>query len=204
MIAHVSGRLIHKTPESVIVDVGGVGYEVFVPLSTFYELPELDDAVDLRIYTHHKDDAIHLYGFLTAREKELFQLLIGVSGVGPRLARNILSGIAVEDLAGSIAGSDKAALSRIPGVGAKSAERLILELKDKVQALAPAPAEASAGEGAARGDRVSDDAVSALVNLGYKPARAEEAVKKASESTGDGAGFEELFKEALKTLSRKK
>ncbi|MBI5641836.1 MAG: Holliday junction branch migration protein RuvA [Deltaproteobacteria bacterium] len=199
MIAHVNGRLTVKTTESVIVDVGGVGYEVFIPLSTFYKLPEINETVFLNVHMNHKEDAIQLYGFLTHEEKESFQLLISVTGVGPKLARNILSGIAVADLVSAIGAGDKARLSSIPGIGAKSAERLILELKDKVKNIAKP--ETKAAVPASR-DSLTADVVSALENLGYKNVLAEEAAKK-SKTALPGGGFEELFKEALKCLSRK-
>lgn len=202
MIAFINGILIHKSTDSVIVDVGGVGYEVFIPMSTFMSLPDLGEKVALKVHTHHKEDAINLYGFLTAGEKELFCMLIGVSGVGPKLARNILSGISVVDLASAIGSSDKARLSKIPGVGAKSAERLILELKDKVVNLT-AVSGAPQSAGAEEKDPVIIDATSALENLGYKTPLAAEAVKKAKADLGDGFGFEELFKESLKLLSKR-
>ncbi|MFQ5736410.1 MAG: Holliday junction branch migration protein RuvA [Thermodesulfobacteriota bacterium] len=203
MIAHLTGRLAVKTTESVVLDVGGVGYEVFIPLSTFYDLPEPGSTVSLNVYTHLRDDAIQLYGFTTSEEKSLFQLLISVSGIGPKVARNILSGIGPEELAGAIASSDKARLSTIPGIGGKSAERLILELKDKVRRLV-APVEGSGSTGAAGdGGGVVNDVLSALDNLGYKAALSGEAVKKARTDLAAGFGFEELFKEALKHLSKK-
>jgi len=206
MIAFVNGTLIEKTTDAVIVDVGGVGYELFIPLTTYYELPETGAVVALKVYTHHKEDAIQLYGFATAGEKALFIHLISVSGVGPKLARNILSGMPVSELATAIAGSDRARLSKIPGIGAKSAERLILELKDKVAAFA-AMVGAGAGGPAAEPERDADaetlDAESALENLGYRPQLATEAVKKAREILGEGTGFEPLFKEALKLLSKR-
>src|SRR3989338_6915409 len=136
MIALLSGRLLYKSTERVVVDVGGVGYEVFIPLSTYYQLPDENGDLRLNIHTHLRDDAIQLFGFLTREELSVFQLLIGVTGVGPKLARNILSGISVDELVLSIAHGDKDRLSAIPGIGAKSAERLILELKDKVRDLA--------------------------------------------------------------------
>lgn len=198
MIARVRGKLIHKTPESLIVDVNGVGYEIIVPLSTYYMLPELDEDITLNTYTHHKEDSIQLYGFLSPSEKEVFLMLINVSGIGPKVAKNILSGIAVEDFVSAIANNDKARLSLIPGIGAKSAERLILELKDKIKTLA-----VSAQRGADRPkDPVAGDVLSALNNLGYKPALAEDALKKAKEKL-ETHGFEELFKEALKILSKR-
>jgi Holliday junction DNA helicase RuvA len=200
MIAHINGRLIHKSPDTVIVDVAGVGYEVLVPLSTFYKLPELGETVSLKVHTNLREDAIQLYGFLTQEEKDAFVLLISVSGVGPRLARNILSGIPVEDLVAAIGTSDKARLSLIPGIGGKSAERLIVELKDKVKKLS-APGGKKAEE--APKDALSADVVSALDNLGYKNIQSVEAVKKARAAQSQDWGFEDLFKEALKFLSKK-
>lgn len=200
MIASLSGRLIHKSPETVILDVAGVGYEALIPLSTFYRLPEQGETISLKVHTNLREDAIQLFGFLTQAEKDAFVLLISVSGVGPRLARNILSGISVEDLVSAIASSDKGRLSLIPGIGGKSAERLIVELKDKVKKLS-APSEKTPEE--APKDALSADVVSALENLGYKNAVSVEAVKKARSSGGPDPGFEDLFKEALKFLSKK-
>ncbi len=200
MIASLSGRLIHKSPETVILDVAGVGYEALIPLSTFYRLPEPGETVSLKVHTNLREDAIQLFGFLTQEEKDAFVLLISVSGVGPRLARNILSGISVEDLVSAIASSDKGRLSLIPGIGGKSAERLIVELKDKVKKIS-APSEKAPEE--APKDALSADVVSALENLGYKNAVSVEAVKKARLSGVSEPGFEDLFKEALKFLSKK-
>jgi Holliday junction DNA helicase RuvA len=196
MIAHINGTLATKGTESVVVDVNGVGYELFIPLSTFCSLPSIGESVSLVTYTHHKDDSICLYGFLTPEEKEVFTLLISVSGVGPKLARNILSGVAVDDLLGFIINEDKVRLKGIPGIGAKSAERLILELKEKAAQLAVA----GTGLAVAPTGGVAGDVVSALGNLGYKSAQAEEAVTKAKEAIGDECGFEELFKESLRAL----
>ncbi|MBE7415235.1 MAG: Holliday junction branch migration protein RuvA [Deltaproteobacteria bacterium] len=200
MIASIKGRIIHKTTESVVVETGGVGYEVFIPLSTFYTLPQDGETVSLRVHTHLKEDAIQLYGFLTQEEKEVFQLLISVSGVGPRLARNILSGVAVGDLVRAISTADKARLGSIPGIGAKSSERLILELKDKIGtiALKGAPAE----EPAQGRDPLVVDVVSALENLGYRSVLAEEAARKAARSLGNGPAFEEVLKESLRLISK--
>lgn len=200
MIAFISGRLIHKTPESIVVDVNGVGYEVIVPMSTFYLLPELNHTVSLKVHTNVREDAIQLFGFLTAEEKDAFQLLISVSGVGPKLARNILSGISVGELVTAIGSADKARLGTIPGIGAKSAERLILELKDKVAGFA----KETKTQGAAPKDNLAADVVSALDNLGYKSALSEEAVKKARASFQERqCEFEELFKESLKLLAKR-
>lgn len=201
MIASIRGRIIHKSTESVVIDVGGIGYEVFIPLSTFYTLPGIDEAVSLRVHTHVREDAIQLYGFLTQEEKEVFNLLISVSGIGPRLARNILSGVPVGDLIAAISTSDRARLGKIPGIGAKSAERLILELKDKIAAVALTAAPVS--EPVEDTDQLSKDVASALENLGYRSVQAEEAVKKAKAALGDGAGFETVLKESLKLLSKK-
>src|SRR3972149_7075037 len=133
MIAHIKGKIIYKSPESVVVDVSGVGYEVYIPLSPYYKLPDTEEYISLNTYTHIREDALQLYGFLTQREKEIFQLLISVSGIGPKLARNILSGIPAEALISAISSGDIARLRSIPGVGGKTAERLVLELKDKMR-----------------------------------------------------------------------
>lgn len=202
MIARLCGKLVHKSPESIIVDVAGVGYEVFVPMSTFYGLPEVNSTVTLSIHTQVKEDAIQLYGFLTSVEKDAFGLLISVSGVGPKLAKNILSGISVEELAGALGSSDRTRLSAIPGIGAKSAERLILELKDKVAALGKGKTQPHAHP-AETLDSMAKDVISALENLGYKNAVSVEAVKKARMNITEPAQFERLFKESLKYLSKK-
>jgi len=200
MIARLSGRLIHKGTESVVVDAGGVGYEVFIPLSTFYLLPELNETVTLSVHTHLREDAIQLYGFLTDEEKRAFGLLISVSGIGPRLARNILSGITVSELVGAIAASDKARLGTIPGIGAKTAERMILELKDKVKGFEHSKPH---GHEAHKTDTMTSDVISALDNLGYRSNLSTEAVKKAKTHLKQGFGFEDLFKESLRALSKK-
>jgi len=200
MIAHIKGILSQKTPDSVVVDVGGVGYELFIPLSTFYNLPEEGEGVFLHAHTQMREDALILFGFHTMEEKELFRLLISVTSIGPKVARNILSGIGPEELKTAIASSDKARLATIPGIGGKSAERLILELKDKVKTMA---VEAPAHGGSPEEGTVVADVLSALDNLGYKAAMATEAVKKAKGAMAEGVGFEELFKEALKLLSKK-
>ncbi len=199
MIARLSGRLIHKGTESVVVDAGGVGYEVFIPLSTFYMLPELNEAVTLSVHTHLREDAIQLYGFLTDEEKLAFSFLISVSGIGPKLARNILSGITVSELVGAISSSDKARLTAIPGIGAKSAERMILELKDKVKGFE----HAKPHDAAHKTDTMASDVISALDNLGYRGSQSSEAVKKAKAHLKPGYGFEELFKESLRVLAKK-
>jgi len=201
MIAHVKGKIIHKSPESVIIDVAGVGYEVHIPLSTYYKLPETEEYVSLNTYTHIREDALQLYGFLTQREKEIFQLLIGVSGVGPRLARNILSGIPADDLVSALYSGDIARLKAIPGIGGKTAERLIVELRDKMTAIVRNHVGEVVASGVAdKRDDISKDVLSALVNLGYKGNLAEKAIEKAKQINTD-ATFEILLKESLKVLA---
>ena len=202
MIALITGRLAAKAPGSVIVDVGGVGYQLLIPLSSYYEMPEPGGTVSLHVHTHVREDALLLYGFLKQDEKALFLLLTGVSGVGPKLALNIISGLPFNELVDAIARGDSARLSTIPGIGKKTAERLSLELKDKVAALSIETHHAGAGREAGGAGRRKDEAVSALLNLGYPKAPAEDAVKKACALAGDGADLELLIRESLKILSR--
>lgn len=194
MIAQVRGRLLRKEPQEAVVDVGGVGYRVAVPLSTFYRLGEPGDEVTLLTHTHVREDTLALFGFLTAAEQALFERLIAVSGVGPKLAVSILSGIEAPDLVAALRASDVARLTRIPGVGKKTAERLVLELKDKVVGLAateePAPAPASSAK---------EDLVSALLHLGYSRPEAEKGVDRALKE-GEGR-FEDLLRRTLRVLS---
>ncbi len=197
MIGHLKGTVIAKSPERVLLEVGGVGYEVHIPVSTYYELDRLGDgaAASLHVHTHLREDAISLYGFWTETEKRLFERLIGVSGIGPRLARVILSGLPPAELIRAIAGGDLVRLSGIPGVGKKTAERMVLELRDKVRELAAEPeAVAAAGPG-------DEDLVSALVNLGYKRPLAERAVIEARRAAPE-ADFSDLLRASLKRLSR--
>jgi holliday junction DNA helicase RuvA len=198
MIALLTGKIAHKSPDHIILDVHGVGYRVMIPFSTYYELPE-DGEVSLHIHTSVREDAIHLYGFRTRLEKTFFQLLIGVSGVGPKLARDILSNIQPAALAQALATGDVLKLSSIPGIGKKTAERLILELKDKTARLDISPLPQAEARGIPAED-VIDDVSSALLNLGYK----EPQVKKAlgGLDAGGGAGVEELLKQALKILMK--
>ena len=197
MISQICGRLAHKSPEEIIVDCHGVGYGVRVPLSTFYELPEVGEEVILRVHTHVREDALHLYGFATPKEKELFGLLIAVSGVGPRLAINVLSGIATSDLERALQEGDLLSLTRIPGVGRKTAERMLVELKDKVSATG-----AGVATGIAMRDGKIKDALSALTNLGYQKGIAEEAVHDIVRQRGDELSLEELLKESLRLLAK--
>jgi len=198
MIAFLRGKLLEKHPNQVIVDTGGVGYDVAIPISTFSGLPDRGAEVALRIHTHVREDALALFGFLTAEEKALFEKLIAVSGIGPKLAITVLSGLATPDLIDAIRGSRVEQLVRIPGVGKKTAERMVLELKDKLEGLGAAVA-APAGvlvKQEAAWSEIESDVLSALVNLGCKRADAEAAVRKA----GAGAAshdFEPLFRKAL-------
>ena len=196
MIARLSGKLAVKNPEEIIVDVGGVGYQVLIPLSTFYELPERGESLSVLIYTAVRENAIELYGFLTAQEKAVFKLLLGVSKIGPKLAQNILSGISAEDLKTAIISGDILKLNAIPGIGKKTAERIILELKDKVP-----KAEAAGQEVTALPGDIFDDVLSALLNLGYRRTAAERAVKRAINEAGRDANLEEVLRLALKYLA---
>jgi Holliday junction DNA helicase RuvA len=197
MIALITGQLAQRSPEQIIVDVAGVGYRLQIPLSTYYGLPETG-LVQLRVHTHVKEDAIQLYGFLSAAEKTLFALLISISGVGPKLAITILSHIPTDELALALSQGDVPRLTAIPGIGKKSAERLVLELQDKAAKLAMS---GIATDGAAQQPTASNhhqDALSALVNLGYKEALARSALKNIS--TTPGAPLEAVLKAALKIL----
>jgi Holliday junction DNA helicase RuvA len=198
MIGHLRGTLIDKRPNQVLLDVAGVGYQVQIPLSTFYAIGELKDEVSLMVHTHVRDDALLLYGFLTAREKHFFELLISASGVGPSLALKILSGMSVDDLIPAIRAGDLPALTRIPGVGKKTAERIVVELRDKLaQIEATGPAEEKP---AARGG-LAADVVSALLNLGYDRRTAEKAAEEAQRN-GGSTSFEALLRASLQSLSR--
>ncbi len=205
MIAHLSGTLLSKQPNSVIVDVSGVGYDVSIPLSTFYDLGDEGSAVRLQIYTHVKEDALQLYGFKTPRERELFVNFISVSGIGPKIGIALLSGMSADELIASIKGNNLARLTLIPGVGRKTAERLIVDLREKMTALSVAPDEETGGPAAAPTgppeDYVRSDALSALFNLGYQRSAAEKAVDAA---LNDGAELtvESVLRRALRKLAR--
>lgn len=198
MIGYLQGNLLKTTPERVLLDVQGVGYDVHIPLSTYYEIEKRATAgrVALYIHTHLREDGIALFGFWTEREKLLFEKLIGVTGIGPRLARVILSGMPPDDLLSALASGDLGRLGTIPGVGKKTAERMILELRDKMRELAAELPETSAA--AAPADQ---DVVSALVNLGYKSVQAERAVAEARKEKPDAA-FHDLLRASLGRLSR--
>jgi holliday junction DNA helicase RuvA len=191
MIAYLRGKLIQKDPARVILDVNGVGYEIFVPLTTFSSLPDTGAEVAIDVHTHVREDIIALYGFSTRRERAIFEKLMTISGIGPKLAVTILSGGSVEDLVAAIKRSDLPRLTAIPGVGKKTAERIILELKDKLQDFVEAPQKPA----------VEMDVLSALENLGYGRALAESALRRASDGDSNLA-FDVLFKRALQILTK--
>ncbi|HTR04669.1 MAG TPA: Holliday junction branch migration protein RuvA [Thermoanaerobaculia bacterium] len=194
MIGRLTGRLAAKAPDQVLLDVGGVGYLVHIPLSTFYELPDAESPASLFIHTHVREDALALYGFLTERERTLFLLLNGVTGIGPRVALTVLSGIPPTELVAALRSQDVRRLVAVPGVGKKTAERMVLELAEKVASLpGDAPSKAPAAVAA-------DDVVSALVNLGYRRSEAERAVD-ATARTGGVREFGDFLKEALRRLT---
>jgi Holliday junction DNA helicase RuvA len=203
MIAHLSGTLLSKNPNSVIVDVSGVGYEVNIPVSTFYELEDTGANVKLRIYTHVKEDALQLYGFKTLRERELFINFISVSGIGPRLGIALLSGMSADELIASIKTNNLARLTLIPGVGKKTAERLIVDLREKMTALSNAQVEESGARPIAADesteDSVRSQALSGLMNLGYQRSAAEKAIDAALSEGGD-ISVESILKRSLRKL----
>ncbi|MEK6682960.1 MAG: Holliday junction branch migration protein RuvA [Nitrospirota bacterium] len=198
MIALLTGRLVYKSPEYSIIDVNGVGYHVLTSLNSYYSLPEIGNTLTVNVHTHVREDALHLFGFWTKEEKELFHKLLSVSGIGPKLALTILSGKPVEELAAAIIEGDVRGLTAMPGIGKKIADRLILELKDKVQHIAPATEDRKRTEK----NRAIDDALSALINLGYNRAIAKDAVEKISGGAGEDVSVEGLIRESLKVLSR--
>jgi Holliday junction DNA helicase RuvA len=200
LIAHITGKLIQKQPNSIVVDVGGVGYELTVPLSTFYDLGEEGAAVSLRVHTHVREDALQLFGFRTEREKKLFLMLLTVSGIGPKLAITVLSGLSVEELVQAIRAGNLAKLVAIPGVGKKTSERMLVELKDKVAGVLPPGLEEPVSAAAQSGEAMREDVISALVNLGYQKAQAEKAVNAVLKQTPD-VRFEVALKSALRNLA---
>jgi Holliday junction DNA helicase RuvA len=194
MIAHLRGTLIEKHPNQVIVEAAGVGYDVQIPISTYTSLPDIGAAVALRIYTHVREDMLSLYGFATAEEKVVFERLISVSGIGPKLANTVLSGLATSNLIGAIRSSDVQQLVRIPGVGKKTAERIVLELKDKLPGMEGGEKMTMAAGGSF--SALERDVLSALQNLGCSTASAEDAVRKTKER-GLEESFEPFFRAAL-------
>ena len=196
MIAHVRGKLLAKHPNQAVVEAAGVGYDVTISVPTFSELPAVGAEVALHVHTHVREDAIALYGFLRPAEKVLFEKLITVSGIGPKLAITILSGMAADEMVGAIRGNDVARLTRIPGIGKKTAERMVLELRDKLPDTSPATTVAARQTSA-----TEEDVLSALVNLGYQRAAAEKALESSMKS-GRGGSFDALFRGALAGLSK--
>lgn len=195
MIARLRGRLAQKAANRVIIDTGGVGYEATIPVSTFYELGEVGDEVELQIFTYVREDALSLFGFLTAREKQIFTQLIQISGIGPRLAVAILSGLPVDELLQAVSLRDVARLATIPGVGKKTAERIALEMRDRIRDLAPEIADLPC-----TGGDLGRDVVSALVNLGYVRAKAETLVARLLKEDGNDR-FDLVLRKALRELS---
>lgn len=198
MIAHLKGQLTYKSPEYTIIDVNGVGYQVFTPLSTYYALPSSGQTVSLRIHTRVREDELKLFGFLTEEEQTIFQKLITINKVGPRLALGILSGMSPADLLSAVMNNDAAKLSTIPGVGKKTAERLTMEMKDKLADMELATQHQPDSVPTTQG--FYDDALSALCNLGYKRQEAEKALKTIYNQNGKDASLEELIKESLNIL----
>jgi Holliday junction DNA helicase RuvA len=196
MIAHVRGKLLVKHPNQAIVETGGVGYDVTISVPTFSELPAVGAEVALHIHTHVREDALALYGFLRSSEKVLFEKLITVSGIGPKLAITILSGMPADEMVGAIRGNDVARLTRIPGIGKKTAERMVLELRDKLPDAIPSVTTAAPALSV-----TEEDVLSALLNLGYQRAAAEKALE-ASIKTGKGGSFDALFRAVLGVLSK--
>jgi holliday junction DNA helicase RuvA len=197
MIARLRGQIVHKGVQEAVVDVAGVGYRVYIPLSTFYRLGPEGDSVALLIHTHVREDTLSLFGFLSAEEQLLFERLISVSGVGPKLAVNILSGIDATELRTALRSSDIARLTRVPGVGRKTAERLVLELKDKLPDIEPSVETAALPTAHSS---IKEDLLSALANLGYSRPEAERGVDRALRETADGR-FEDLLRRTLQILS---
>jgi len=198
MIANLKGKLTYKSPVEIVVDVNGVGYQIFVSLTTFYALPELGNEVFLGIHTHMREEALKLFGFYTVDEKRIFEKIITVNKVGPKLALTILSGMPPADLMIAIDSNDVGKLSTIPGIGRKTAERLILEMRDKLAGLS---LEFSLTENPVTRNGLFDDALSALMNLGYKKNLAEQALKKVASKEEKESSLESLIKESLNLLS---
>jgi Holliday junction DNA helicase RuvA len=201
MIAFLTGRLAFKAPTHLTLDVQGVGYEVHIPLSTYYALPNLDEVTALNIHTHLREDAIQLFGFLSQGEKESFLLLTTVSGIGPKLALSVLSSLPVMELVRAIQTGDVEKLATVPGIGKKSAGRIALELKDKVGKIQPASVQASPSEAPGMNGPF-EDALSALVNLGYRPQDAKEALRRVTKTVTSPIVLKDLIREGLKELAR--
>lgn len=201
MIARIKGTLVRKSIGHVIVDAHGIGYRVFIPLTTFYELPDTGQTVTLNIHTHVKEDAIHLYGFYQPEDQDVFQMLISVSGIGPRLALNILSGIPAAEFIGAVTRGNLNRLVAIPGVGRKTAERMIVELKDRILKVELKGAGADRETETADDEAMKEDALSALVNLGYKSGTANHVIDRILAASSTKLSLDVLLKESLKALS---
>jgi len=197
MIAHLRGRLLSKHPNQAVVETTGVGYDVVISVPTFSDLPAVGSEVALHIHTHVREDSIALYGFLRPAEKQLFEKLITVSGIGPKLAITILSGMPADEMVGAIRGNDVARLTRIPGIGRKTAERMVLELRDKLPSAEPGQISEAVAT-----SPVEEDVLSALLNLGYQRASAERALASANRNGKASGSFEALFRESLAALSK--
>jgi len=194
MIAYLKGTIIQKTPSQVVVDIGGVGYCAAIPLSTYFKLGEIGDPVELFIYTHLTDNALSLYGFMTKDERELFLKLIGISGIGPKLAMNVLSGIEAPDLVDAVKRSDVARIALVPGIGKKTALRITMELQDKIEKKEKLLA--------VRGSKEKEDLVSSLLNLGFRRKEVERIVDETIRALGTEAEFEKLLRECLKRMAK--
>lgn len=194
MIAHLRGKLISKHPNQAIVEAGGVGYDVVISVPTFSELPGLNAEVSFFIHTHVREDALALFGFLRAQEKQLFERLLSVSGIGPKLAITILSGMPADAMVAAIKGNNVPSLTRIPGIGKKTAERMVLELRDKLDAFGVS------AEAVAAASPVEEDVISALVNLGYQRPVAEKALARLGNVAGES--FDGLFRKAMAALAK--
>jgi Holliday junction DNA helicase RuvA len=201
MIARIKGTLIHKSIGHVVVDAQGIGYRVFIPLSTFYELPDTGQTVALNIHTHVKEDAIHLFGFHKPEDQDIFQMLISVAGIGPKLALNILSGIPAGEFLRAVTQGNLGRLISIPGVGKKTAERMLVELKDRILKVELREARADQQPETADDEAIKEDALSALINLGYKSTVARNVIDRIIAVSSAKLSLDVLLKEALKTLS---
>jgi Holliday junction DNA helicase RuvA len=200
MIAHLTGILFSKSPQSVVVDTAGVGYHIYIPLSTFYQLPDEMEKVSLHVYTHVREDMLQLFGFQTETEKEIFLLLISVSGIGPKLALNILSGIGIAELLSAIVSADSERISAIPGVGKKTSQRITLELKEKVSDIAEGIEVRPREKVQIKNKEIFDDALSALINLGYPSKSAKIVIENVLRNDND-INLDTLLKEALRNLA---
>lgn len=203
MIAYLKGKLLEKEANTVIVETNGVGYDVTIPLSTFYELGEAGEDIELRVYTYVREDSLQLFGFRTLRERTLFLKLITVSGIGPKLAITMLSGMSADEIIVAVRTDNLARLTSIPGVGKKTAERLVIELRDKLNEISSASVEerAAASNAPASVDAVYDDALSALINLGYQRNAAEKALKQAVQD-GTEMSVQKLLRKSLQLLAK--